>query len=533
MGFFIPVWKEAPFIRLIIPLITGIIVAFYVPVAAIVSGVIICSCFAGMLLFSFFSLPLRFGYAFVYGILINGLIIAFGTLITTLSDTSLRATQVEQLSAVKPFFIAVLTEPVSARPKSFKALAVLSNIQKDSSCLDPQTNIILYFSKDNAVAPPVYGTRILFAKLPQRIKNMPATGSFDYVQYCALRNIYFQVFLKTGEYSILSGTKTDPLSQLLFSVRKWVVGILQKYIPGKKEYGLAEALLIGYKEDLDKQLIQSYSNTGVVHVVAISGLHLGLIYGLLKYFCRPLGKKAPGKWLSPLIIISGLWLFSLLAGGSPSVLRSAVMFSFLVAGELLSKKTSMFNNLAASAFFLLCYNPYWLWDVGFQLSYAALISIVVFMKPIYHQILLKNKLLDAVWKLNAVTLSAQLLTLPVCIYYFHQFPTLFLITNFIAVPLSSIILMGEIVLCLLSFIPLVAGPVGWCLTWLLKMMNASVELLGSFRFSLITGLEIGITQVLCLYIIICSIGVWLLQNKRSGLPLALIAAILFMAVRFV
>ena len=193
-------------------------------------------------------------------------------------------------------------------------------------------------------------------------------------------------------------------------------------IKGDKELGLAEALLIGYKDDLDKTLVQSYTNTGVVHIIAISGLHLGLIYWLLVQLLKPLQRRKYMKWLRPVIIILGLWLFSLLAGAQPSILRSAVMFTCIVIGETIAKKTSIYNSLALSAFGLLCWNPYWLWDVGFQLSYSAVLSIIIFMRPVYNLLYVKNKILDFFWKINAVTIAAQILTLPLSIYHFHQFP---------------------------------------------------------------------------------------------------------------
>jgi competence protein ComEC len=127
--------------------------------------------------------------------------------------------------------------------------------------------------------------------------------------------------------------------------------VLRSYLDEPKELGLAEALLIGYKDDLDKTLIQSYSNTGVVHIIAISGLHLGLIYWLLVQLLNPFQKRRYMKWLRPVIIISGLWLFSLLAGAQPSILRSAVMFTCIVIGAGIGRKSSIYNSLA---FFCLC-----------------------------------------------------------------------------------------------------------------------------------------------------------------------------------
>ncbi|MBA4168401.1 MAG: ComEC/Rec2 family competence protein [Chitinophagaceae bacterium] len=530
---FIPVWKEAPFIRLVIPFIAGILLEFFVKINPAIYRLTLFCCISTTITVTYFKLSVQFKYVIIYGACVNILFICMGGLITHYNDTSDKANLVEELCRRPATIIVSLEEPASAKPKSYKAQCFIASIQNNNLSAAPGTGIIVYFRKDSTASPPQYGDRIAFIKSPERIKNIPFAKGFDYVKYCALRNIYFQIFLNKHEYVLLKSKDHKWLPSILFSIQKWVTGVLKEFIPGKKEYGLAEALLIGYKDDLDKNLVQSYSNTGVVHVVAISGLHLGLVYALLKYLCIPLGKKSIGRWLSPLVILAGLWLFSLLAGGSPSVLRSAVMFSFIVTGEAINRRTSTFNNLAASAFFLLCYDPYWLWDIGFQLSYAALISIVVFMKPVHDLFVLKNKILDIVWKLNAVTLAAQILTLPICIYYFHQFPTLFMVTNFIAVPLSGLILMGEIALCGLSFIKSIAGPVGWLVTWMLKIMNGSVEMLDNYPYSTITGLNISVSQVILLYIAIVAAGIWLIAGLRQALLLALAAGILFMGVRLI
>jgi competence protein ComEC len=175
------------------------------------------------------------------------------------------------------------------------------------------------------------------------------------------------------------------------------------------------------------------------------------------------------------IIISGLWLFSLLAGAQASVLRSAVMFTCIVLGKNFLRSSSIYNTLAVSAFMLLCYDPFWFWDVGFQLSYAAVLSIVIFVKPIYNWFYIRNKILDFIWKLNAVSIAAQLLTTPFSLYHFHQFPSFFLLSNFAVVPLSSIVVLGEIFLCSTFFFPFVASISGKLLSKFIWIMNSYIE----------------------------------------------------------
>ncbi len=174
--------------------------------------------------------------------------------------------------------------------------------------------------------------------------------------------------MKPGEFNVLRATDKKWLHIFLDATREKVLNILRTNIRGDKELGLAEALLIGYKDDLDKTLVQSYSNTGVVHIIAISGLHLGLVYWLMLLLLKPLRGRKYLKWIHPVIIITGLWLFSLLAGAQPSILRSAVMFTCIVAGENLSRKTSIYNTLALSAFILLC--------IGIQIFWSGLSALL-------------------------------------------------------------------------------------------------------------------------------------------------------------
>jgi competence protein ComEC len=306
---------------------------------------------------------------------------------------------------------------------------------------------------------------------------------------------------------------------------------LRKHIPGERESGLAEALLLGYRQDLDPELNRVYANTGAVHVIAISGMHLGLIYLLLGILLKPLEKKRQGRWLRALQLTGGLWLFSLLAGASPSVLRAAVMFTCLVLGETLRRSGSVYNTLAFSAFVLLLINPFWLWDAGFQLSYAAVISILLFQRPLYHLLYIKNKWTDAVWKLSTVTLAAQVFTAAISLYHFHQFPIYFWLSNLVAVPLSSIVLIGEILLCGLFFWPVAAGLLGELLSLLIRLMNGFVEWVDALPFAVWEALQLSAAQTLLLLCLPAGVAWSLFHQARNGLRFAAICLLLLLGLR--
>ena len=530
--------KKAPFIKLLLPLMAGIILQWHLQIA--LNTWMIIFLFSLLILLVLFLLPVfeRFRYASVNGIIISVVFLSLGATLAWYKDIRHNKQWIGNFYKENDAVLVTLQEPLSEKTKSYKALAAVTAIGMNEKIIPVKGNIILYFQKDlpdgqaGSLLPDLhYGSQIVFTKPLQTIKNSGNPGSFDYGRYCLFQDISYQAYLKPGDFTVLSKKNEHWFGKFIVRTREKVLAILRNNIKSEKELGLAEALLIGYKDDLDKPLVQSYSNTGVVHVIAISGLHLGLIYWLLVLLLKPVKRRKNLRWLNPLLIISSLWLFSLLAGAQPSVLRSAVMFTCIVLGENFSRRTTIYNTLAFSAFLLLCYNPYWLWDVGFQLSYAAVLSIVIFMQTIYNWFYIKNKILDFIWKLNAVTIAAQILTVPLSLYHFHQFPNFFLITNFIAVPLSSIIVLGEILLCAVSVFPAMAMLIGKILSGLIWLLNTFIERIDSLPFAIWDGIQITIPQTILLIITVTGISYWLMEKQKNGFITGLIALLAFSVLR--
>src|SRR6185295_2846749 len=256
--------------------------------------------------------------------------------------------------------------------------------------------------------------------------NSGNPAALNYERYCLFQGITDQIFLDKSDYFMLPGRNTNFFQQCLFSARNAALHTMQQNIHSPKELGIAEALLIGYRNDLDRDLVQAYSNTGVVHIIAISGLHIAIIYAALLMFFALFKPSKAKKWIQPFMILGVIWLFTLIAGAAPSVLRAAVMFTFILAGKFLGKSGNIHNTLAASAFVLLFVNPFYLWDIGFQLSYTAVFSIVIFFSSVNGLLYFRNRFLRWLWQLGAVSLSAQIFTLPLVVYHFHQLPLLFL-----------------------------------------------------------------------------------------------------------
>lgn len=516
------IFRRAPFLKLIIPFILGIYWAdiYKMPqsllliILIITSAIIIVT--ARPLSFIAFRFPLLKAAPVYLSFFL------LGWLVNTKVDYN------EDHPGNTNLFEATILETPERRERSLRVLASVKAISNDRFSLMPGKTMI-YFDTLTPLYPA--GTRIVFSKNPTGIASTANPSSFDYKSYLLRKGISSQVFLTFSDHKALKGYNKRSFARLLRKAREHTIAILKKNFSDEKECGLAQALLIGYKEDLDKDLLRSYSITGVVHVIAISGLHLGLLYWLLSRFLGFVFYNRKLQWLNPIIVITFLWFFSFLAGAQPSVLRSAVMFSCIVLGEKISRSSPIINSLALSGFILLCIHPWWLWDIGFQLSYAAVLSIVIFQKPIYDLIFISNKLLDAIWKLISVTLAAQILTTPISIFHFHQFPTWFILSNLIAVPLSSLVLIGLIIVCVMSFMPQICLMVSNVVSWLIQIMNISIEHIEKLPLSSLGNLSIQPLQLICIYLGILYLSIWLRSRSAQSLITFLMLVTLFVSIR--
>lgn len=521
--YMIPVWKRAPFVRLLLPLITGILLQWYLQfsLTSIIGAFIAFS--IAFVLFLFLPLAARFTLKPLQGTSIQLMLVVVGAWLTWQNDVKHHNYWYGHYYRDSSYLLVKIGEPLVEKNKTYKAEGFVESVISNNQVMACSGKLLLYFSKDSLAPVLNYGDRIILRKNLQPIKNSGNPGAFNYQRYAAFQGIFHNVFLKEKDWTLLQqpgANKPGIFKKFIFSARETVLSTLRENIQtGKDELGIAQALLIGYTNDLDKDLVQAYSNTGVVHIIAVSGMHLALIYVLLTWIFAKVPVIKRSKVLQLVLVLTCLWLFALVTGASASVLRAAVMFTFIAIGKQFFKETSIYNSLAASAFILLCYNPYYLWSVGFQLSYLAVLGIVIFQKPVYNCVYIKNKWLDKVWQLTAVSTAAQLLTFPVCIYYFHQFPNLFLITNLVAVPLSAVILYAAIALAALAWIPFAGVYLGKLVGGLTWLMNTFILWVNGFSFAVWDRIPATVLSTWLLYATLIACSAWLLlRNKKYLIP---------------
>jgi competence protein ComEC len=483
---FVYIFKTAPFLRIVIPFIVGILWQYQkplplFPVICVVGILLVIHVLVGYL-----PLWWRFKLDPYRGILLQLVIFCTGCMLVNARTRICHPVQ-------QPIMTGIIAMPVL--PSQYGSRTTVT--------LPGKVQLLVYFPPDSNVVLMKEGDKLLFNGVLQPVSYSGNPGSFNYRAYCADRHIYHQVHLQKGHY------KAIPMAPgFLLRCRNSCLKIIDTYIGGR-EAGLAAALLIGYRYGLDKEMVNDYMQTGIVHIIAISGMHLALIYGSLLWCLQWLPAQRFYSILKGILIIILLWGFTLLTGASASVLRAAVMFTVVTIGKFfLDRESSTYNQLALSAFLLLCYDPAFIRDIGFQLSYLAVLGIMICNKRLYKVLSFKRTWLRKIWEASALAIAAQAVTFPLCLYHFGQFPLYFLPANLLAVPLSTVILYAEMVLMCVQ-----THWLGACLQWLMMVMNMVIAWIGHLPGALILGLHISVYGMMALYV--CLGG---MLAGRKGIP---------------
>jgi competence protein ComEC len=389
-------------------------------------------------------------------------------------------------------------------------------------------NLLLFLDPSPLVDSIRYGDRlgIRAAMLPTEPPKNPHV--FDYKRYLHFQNIHYQSFVKPDSIALLSTGHGNKLWAQAFAYRDQLLKILQKHFPTPNEYAVASALMVGYKDDLSDELRTAYAETGSMHALAVSGTHVGMVYMGLYFLTKRL--RLRGKWrlAETLFILLAIWGFTFLTGATASVLRASVMFSTYMLGKAIWRNASAWNVLPASAFGLLLYNPYFLFDVGFQLSYTAVAGMVFFYPRLYKLFPPGPRWADEGLKVLLVGAAAQLGTLPFALYYFSQFPIYFWLAGWIVVLGGAAILWGGAVLVLLenmSSVPL--GPfelfptfahwLGKALYFMVLYLNKAIVGIQSLPGSVVADVWIPGWVDAALYMAIALLGTLMVQRRGKWL----------------
>lgn len=450
-------------------------------------------------------------------------IMSSGNLNVLFADESREAQHLVNVQGNITAFRAIVEGAPQERQRTWKYEVSINQVLVNGSWKDAHSRVLVYIRKDTLSSRYQYGDVVVARGTPVRIQSPQNPGEFDLEKYLRYRQIYFQSMLAPGQVQCIGSSPSSSFMLGAITARLWAEGIIERHIPGTRERAIASAFVLGVTDGLDEELMNAYSATGAMHVLSVSGLHVGIVYWLLLLMFKPFGTRHT-RW--PLLVISlgVLWSYAFVTGISSSVLRAVVMFSFAAIARAWHLKMNIYNILAATAFMLLVVDPFMIMSVGFQLSFVAVLGIVAVQPALYRLWEPTGWLWDEIWKVCAVSIAAQVATLPLCLFYFHQFPNYFLITNLFIVPGSFVVLILGICLLVVSAADVIADLIGFLLEQLIAFLNFLIFTVEGLPWSAITN--IFITPFQCVTLAALLIMAWVITENRSrvavGMALTLI-----------
>lgn len=385
---------------------------------------------------------------------------------------------------------------------------------------------LLITIKDSAAINLQYGDEVLIPAKYNAIDPPFNPAEFNYKKYLANQNIYYQAFLYPGMYRVIKHDAGNPLIAFSLKLRQQMVVKFRRQMHDPGAIAVASTLILGYKADLSNDILQAYSKTGTIHVLSVSGAHVAIIYLLLQWALGFLNNYRYGRHIKAGIIVALIWYYALLSGFSPAVCRAAVMISMVIIGKTYARYINMLNILAISAFILLLYDPLFISDVGFQLSYLAVAGLIVLQPMVYQWVEFKNKWADKLWAICSVSIAAQVITFPLSALYFHQFPVYFLLSNLLIIIPTTIIVYSGIAYLMFSWVPILSNVLAYLLETTILFMNKALAIIEHAPFAGISKIWLTTPEYLLLYIIMISLFYFLYDKKSWLIKLAMVGLLL-------
>ena len=508
--------KEIPFLRIIIPLCAGIVSGLY-----FTPGTAFVVLFSVVIIFSF-----------LYGIkynraLSNHLFGVSFTLALFLCGMLLYKAEKESLSVLpggEAVYTGIIDDYPENRENSRSFPFKLTKVSGSGSCKKVKGSVLVYLKKPPVDISLLPGDHLVMKLTPNHIINRGNPYEFDYRLYMENKGIMYLAYADSMDIVAYSPEKHRKPAHLALIAREKIIGMFRERGITGSRLALVSAITLGQKSMLDQEQKSWFMKAGIMHIMAVSGLHamiLSLFIFRLLFFLK--GRLNILRVIITLII---LWVFAFITGLTPSVLRATLMISFLQAGKMLKRPANGINSVLASALVLILLRPSVIFDAGFLLSYSAVIYILVFYKSFYNRLKFKSKVADFVWQTAAVTIIAQAGTLPLTIHLFNRFPTWFIISNIVIVPVSSLVIIAGALIPLTYPLPFLSAFIAKVLSFLTGLTETLTARAASLPLASIEN--IGITSIGCilLTVFIFVLTLHLLNRKSVSVIYPLAAALL-------
>jgi competence protein ComEC len=509
------IWNQIPLFRVLWPYILGVLIGIFYPfvVSAIASGLALSLIIIFILVFE----KARKNWV----VLLPVIVVLAGYCIAVLNTEGLNPNHYTQQDLDQTDWIVgtLQTDPIE-RSRSVKAELRLEHAShmRDTTAL--LGDVLIYFEKDERLKTLRYGDRLVLNGNLNEISGPKNPGEFDYRRYLKMHQIESQIYVSSGHWRLME--EGGGLRRWISDVQQKFISVLKSNTRSNRELAILSALLIGNKQFLSADQVSAFAGSGAMHVLAVSGLHVGIIFLLVSFLLKPIERIRWGGYLKGLLLLITLWLYAGITGLSPSVTRAATMFSFIIVANQFGRHTDIYNTLATSALFLLLVNPFLILEVGFQLSYLAVLGIVILYPKIYALWKPKWWILDKVWSISAVSIAAQLATFPLALLYFHQFPNYFLLSNLIVIPAATVIIPLGIALLAFHWVPFLGDWISFLLNKVVHWLDRAMVGIEGLPFAVLNGIDIGAFETVIMYALVICIVTYLVRRRFIWLPMSVL-----------
>ena len=520
---------QFPLARMTIGFLTGILVAYYFkPTPSFVFELLfIASC---VFVIAYFFSKRNAANAIYFGLATYFLAFGIGASTQIIhTDSFQKSNYIHEKSIFdKPQLISVaIKEKLRSSAYNDRYIVLVNQIDGKKK----SGRILLNVRKDSLNHSFEIGTHLQIKG--SLYQNSPAKNpnQFDYAKYLENKQIYAQMYADASDIKMGSIMEKD-VWYYTAKLRTKIIRNLEKTHFNKAELHVAIALILGQQQDISPEIIRDYQFAGAVHILSVSGLHIGFILLFVTFILKPFPNTRRGSFIKLIIILLSLSSFGFIAGLAPSVLRSVTMFSFVAIGMYLRRSTNIFHTLLVSMLLILLFQPSFLFDVGFQLSYVALFFIL-WLQPLLSQLWLPKTIISKYfWDILTVSFAAQIGAFPLSIYYFHQFPGLFFVTNLVIIPFLSLIMgLGVLVMVLAAFdtIPLFLVQF---LEWSIFILNKIINSIASLEQFIIQDIPFNWQLLLSVYVLLIATIIWFKKPSFNRMVLAMLTLIVFQITYF-
>ena len=549
------IWNQMPAVRLLIPFIAGIFLCILIAdprLSALRLAIFLLVASASVVLYAnvLKSTATIYKLRYASGVAVSAAMCTLGYILTFLNTDINNPHHIGQASAAfiqkKASYTGIVSDPVVIRDKTVSALIQLQKATKNDTSIFMEGKVLANIMKDSSSEALQYGDKIVFSGVVMLYDDPKNPNQFDYKNYQSLHHIYHRVYLHDGEWRMTDSHQGNPLLEKIYTLRSYFLSLIKQSVSGTNELAVATAIMLGYRDYVTDEVMQAYAGSGVLHVLSVSGLHVAVLYYVLSILLGWMDRRRRLEILKGCIVIVIMLFYAGLTGLSPPVLRSVWMFTLITIARLLDRDVSMYNVLGASCLLLLIWDPYYIADVGFQLSYIAVVGIV-YLYPMFHRLLtlpsfsfrkpfgfisgILNYSFDFVWGLICVSMAAQLATFPVSLYYFHTFPNFFLLSNLLVIPLSNFVLISGMALFSVGWCHWLLGYAGWVFDHFLIILNRVVFWVDGLPFALSKGTVINLSEMLLFYLVLM-LACWFLADRRAKVLLTTLACMLVLCTAF-